>query len=136
MTDERSTDPLVLRERAQQQFVALRASMLAVEATFKHEADVAGALIGVLAGDDTVTKIVEPFDVTGERVRLNNVLDSYETRRREARLSLWRLLLSEGCTINDVSRMFGLSRQLVSRQLNAASSPDPAPEPTLDAASD
>ena len=109
----------VSRAAALESFAALRQSMLDVVATFSHEAEISERLLEVLASDVPITDLVARFDVTGERVRLNNVLDTYETRRRQARASLWRIMLAEGCPVGEVSRIFGLSRQLVSRQLKA-----------------
>jgi hypothetical protein len=106
-------------ERAQGAFEELHKTMLAVVDTFEHDAVVASNLANRLGRDTPITELVERFDVSAARLRLTSALDAFETQRRNARVALWRVMISEGCSIGEVSRIFGLSRQLVSRQLHA-----------------
>ena len=93
--------------------------MLAVVDTFDHGAVVMSDLAKQLGHDTPIAELVENFDVSAARQRLTTVLDAYETQRRNARVALWRVMIREGCSIGEVSRIFGLSRQLVSRQLHS-----------------
>ncbi|HSB85766.1 MAG TPA: hypothetical protein VLD86_05625 [Ilumatobacteraceae bacterium] len=108
------------RDVARGAFQALRAAMRDAEATFAHEAQVAEALMRALGTESSMTELAARFPIAEERTRLTRALDEYETRRRAARVALWRVMLAEGCSIGEVSRIFGLSRQLVSRQLRDA----------------
>ena len=88
-------------------------------ATFSHEAVVAEALLSALDGAASISKLAADYPISEERSRLTAALDNFESCRRTARVALWRLMLAEGCSIGEISRIFGLSRQLVSRQLRA-----------------
>lgn len=98
-------------------FEQLHTAMLGVVDMFTHESQVTTALLGVLAQRTPITTLVGNFDITSERAGVTAALDGYETARRHARVALWRVMLAEGCSIGEISRIFGLSRQLVSRQL-------------------
>ncbi len=105
------------RTQARQAFHKLRVAMEDAAATFAHEARVATAMLDALDNEPSLTVLASNFPIAEERKRLTVVLDDYETCRRDARIALWQLLLSEGRSIGEISRIFGLSRQLVSRQL-------------------
>jgi len=105
------------RLHARSAFEALRSSMVDAAELFGHEADVASALLHALDVEPSITKLTARFPINEERTKLNAALDRYEVTRRSARVALWRVMLSEGCSIGEVSRIFGVSRQLVSRQL-------------------
>jgi hypothetical protein len=94
-----------------------------VSATFAHETQVATALLRALDTEPSITKLTARFPVVEERSRQVTALDAYESCRREARIALWRVMLAEGCSIGEISRIFGLSRQLVSRQLRDSQPP-------------
>jgi hypothetical protein len=106
-------------QHAQSAFEELHKAMLAVVDIFEHDAVVASNVAKRLGRDTPISELVENFDVSSARQRLTAVLDSFETQRRNARVALWRVMISEGCSIGEVSRIFGLSRQLVSRQLHS-----------------
>ena len=57
------------------------------------------------------------FNIRSERTALTERLGSLERTRTAARLALWRLQVAEGATIAEVARLWGFSRQLVSRAL-------------------
>jgi hypothetical protein len=57
------------------------------------------------------------FNIQAERIALTERLGSLERTRAAARLALWRLQVAEGATIAEVARVWGFSRQLVSRAL-------------------
>ena len=89
-------------------------------ATFAHEAGVAAAMLNAIDNESSLTNLVASFPIAEQRKRLVVSLENYETCRRDARIALWHLMLSEGLSIGEISRIFGLSRQLVSRQLRDA----------------
>ena len=70
----------------------------------------------VVAGSAAV-EMSSRFDVGTVRARFTEGLNGIERARGAARLSLWRLQLSEGSSITDIARAWGISRQLVSRAL-------------------
>ena len=78
----------------------------------------------VLRSDASLTETLSGFDFSMERSRLTTVLDEFEATRREARLAAWRLMAAEGCSIGEMARIFGLSRQLISRQLRLVAPED------------
>ncbi len=112
-----ASDGNTTRQRARLAFEGLRAAMLDAAATFNHEAEVIAKLLVALDQQPSITALTSAFPISEERVHLTAALDNYETYRRDARIELWRVMLDEGCSIGEISRIFGLSRQLVSRQL-------------------
>ena len=108
------------RTPARQAFDELRAAASVATATFAHETKVAIAALNAIDNESSVTVLAANFPIAEDHRRLTVALDNYETCRRNARVALWRLMLSEGCSIGEISRIFGLSRQLVSRQLRDA----------------
>ncbi|MGZ4765165.1 MAG: hypothetical protein ACXVH5_04925 [Ilumatobacteraceae bacterium] len=111
------SDGNTTRQQARLAFEGLRAAMLDAAATFDREAEVIAKLLVALDHEPSITALTSGYPIAQERERLTLVLDAYETHRRDARIELWRVMLDEGCSIGEVSRIFGLSRQLVSRQL-------------------
>jgi hypothetical protein len=59
------------------------------------------------------------FDVPSIRTSLTDRLNCVERARNASRRSLWRMQASEGRTIAEIARMWGLSRQLISRALRS-----------------
>jgi hypothetical protein len=57
------------------------------------------------------------FDLGSVRMTLTERLTSLERTRYAARFALWRLQVAEGTSIAEIARMWGFSRQLVSRAL-------------------
>jgi hypothetical protein len=100
--------------------------MVEAAAMFGHEAELTTRLLQAFATEPSITQLASDFPISAERNRLTFALDAYETCRREARIAFWRILLAEGCSIGEIGRIFGLSRQLVSRQLrdDASAQPD------------
>src|SRR3954454_22614088 len=104
------------RLHARSAFEALRSSMVDAAELFGHEADVASALLHALDGEPSITKLTARFPINEQRIKLTAALDRYEVTRRSARVALWRVMLSEGCSIGEVSRIVGVPRQLLSPQ--------------------
>jgi hypothetical protein len=59
------------------------------------------------------------FDIPTLRSSLTDGLERVEQARMASRRALWRLQISEGKSIADIARSWGLSRQLVSRALSS-----------------
>ena len=66
-----------------------------------------------------IDRLIEPEAV---RAGVSRALSDLERARHHARRLLFQLLQSEGCTLTEIGRMWGISRQLVSRLVN-----EPAP---------
>jgi hypothetical protein len=111
------SDDTTSRIRARQTFEGLRTAMLDAAAAFSHDAAVVSQFLTALDGESNITALAAAYPISQERVRLASALENYETSRRDARIELWRVMLDEGCSIGEIGRIFGLSRQLVSRQL-------------------
>jgi hypothetical protein len=60
------------------------------------------------------------MDIPSIQSRLTDRLNQIERARSTGRVSFWRLLAAEGTTTAEIARMWGLSRQLVSRALTAS----------------
>ncbi|MGZ6979342.1 MAG: hypothetical protein ACXVJW_14620 [Acidimicrobiia bacterium] len=68
-----------------------------------------------LAGGGRASDMAALFDVPAIRWTLTDAISETERARTTSRVSLWRLQIAEGTTIAEVARIWGLSRQLVSR---------------------
>ncbi len=117
------SDDETARARARHTFEGLRTAMLDAAAAFTHDASVVSNLLAALADEPNITALAAAYPISQEQVRLATALDNYETYRRDARIELWRVMLDEGCSIGEIGRIFGLSRQLVSRQLKDSRQP-------------
>ena len=65
-----------------------------------------------------VTDFAEVIDPKSMRASLSNVLDTLEQSRHQSQRLLFHLLLAEGMSMSEIGRMWGISRQLVSRLVN------------------
>ena len=108
------------RAHVREAFEKLRAAMDVAAATFTHGAGVATAMLDAIDNEPSLTNLVASFPVAEQRKSLTVSLENYETCLRDVRIALWRVMRSEGCTIGEISQIFGLSRQRVSRQLRDA----------------
>lgn len=64
-------------------------------------------------------------DVPGVRAGVTAAIAQFEQTRREARVATVRLAIAEGRSIGAVARMFGLSRQRLSRLMQQAAKDEP-----------
>src|SRR4051812_21935443 len=103
----------------------LGVAMRRVGEVFAEEHVYIDHLLAALKGPGTLTEKLAHFDLSTERTSMMATLDEFETARREARLAAWVLMASEGCSIGEMGRIFGLSRQLISRQLRDRLSVEP-----------
>jgi len=72
-----------------------------------------------LASGGRASDMTALFDLKAVRTSATDHLNRIERARSVSRLSLWRLQLAEGATIAGIARLWGFSRQLVSRALAA-----------------
>jgi DNA-directed RNA polymerase specialized sigma subunit len=70
-----------------------------------------------------IDRLIEPESV---RATVSRSIVELERARHDAQRLLFQLLYSEGQTMTDIGRMWGISRQLVSRLINE---PGPDDEP-------
>ena len=103
--------PETLVQSIEQLATALRAAIETL--TIDHA--VAMSLIEGIRSDETIEAIVTRNDMATVRERMTAALIEIEAARGLARAELFRALLREGHTIGQVSRMWGISRQLASR---------------------
>ena len=82
-----------------------------------HQAELVTEMLTAIDTEPSLAVLTANLPIAAVRNRLSVALDTYETCRRDARIALWRVMLDEGCSIGEISRIVGLSRQLVSRQL-------------------
>jgi hypothetical protein len=84
-----------------------------------HDAASAWMLVGehVSRGGSVqeITTLVDPAELRG---RVSDALDGWERARHRAQQLVYRLSALDGESITDISRRWGVSRQLVSRMLN------------------
>lgn len=109
LRDEALRDLDALREAVVDARTNLRSYQSALEKNYRH-----------LRGGGRVSDMQALFDVCAMRTSLTSRLDRVERARSMSRLSLWRVQLTEGTTIAEIGRVWGLSRQLVSRALAGA----------------
>ncbi len=76
---------------------------------------VAVSLIEGLRSDESIEAIVRSNKMASVREGMTDALVELEAARGHARAELFRALLREGHTIGQISRMWGISRQLASR---------------------
>ena len=68
-----------------------------------------------IEGGMTLTESFRIRDSATWSRRVSLLLDDFEARRRDTRSSIAAVLLSEGRSVTDVGRAFGVSHQLASR---------------------
>ena len=73
-----------------------------------------------LARGGAAADLHEAFDIAAVREALLKAADELETARRNSRLAIFVMQQSEGRSASDISRGWGLSRQLVSRSMKDA----------------
>lgn len=108
-------------ETARQRY---RASLGRLDASY-HELqaallDGAAALIAIRSHLDrggTAAQFLDTVQPRPLRANIASALTDFERARHESNRLLWRLLLAEGKTRTEIGRIFGVSRQLVSRLL-------------------
>jgi hypothetical protein len=79
-----------------------------------------GVAIERLAAGTDVADALDDAHAARTRQALTAALDAFEQHRHRARLSLTAAGIEEGMTINAISRAWGISRQLASRDAKEA----------------
>ncbi len=79
-----------------------------------------------LAQGGTVSDVEKFLEPEPLRASLSDAITELERARHETQRLMFRLLHSEGRTMTDIGRTYGISRQLVSRLVNE---PDPPSAP-------
>ncbi|MGO8872402.1 MAG: hypothetical protein ACLQPH_13565 [Acidimicrobiales bacterium] len=85
----------------------------------QREASLRQALEAFSSGHD-FGEALNAARIAEERVDLNEALASLEQCRRETRLAGFRAALDHGVSINELSRIWGFSRQMASRYAKEA----------------
>jgi AraC-like DNA-binding protein len=68
-------------------------------------------------------QVMAAIGVSDLRAELVEHLEHFETARHTMRVACFRVSLDEGLTVADVARLWGISRQLVSRLINEETTP-------------
>jgi hypothetical protein len=76
--------------------------------------------IGRIDTADSIAALMHSIDMARAREHLTGALTQLENARAQARLELFRTLQAEGCSIGEIARMWGISRQLASRIVRTA----------------
>ena len=82
-----------------------------------REHAVAASIRDQLRGGQSLRSILDHVGMSDARVDLTGALSRLEEGRRLARIDLFRALNNQGCSIGEIARLWGVSRQLVSRML-------------------
>ena len=92
-------------------------SLQAAIETLTHDLAVVTAIREGLRSTKPVATVVADARLAIERSRLTDAIIELERARGQARNWLFRALHSEGVSIGEISRLWGMSRQLASRIL-------------------
>jgi PAS domain S-box-containing protein len=84
---------------------------------FEREITLTERNLDAVRGGIELRAMLSGSTTSTSRDNLTGAISSVEEARRVARLHLFRGLLAEGCSIGDVARIWGVSRQLASRIL-------------------
>lgn len=106
LRDQAVSDLQALIDDATEARKNLRAYQTALEKNHRH-----------LARGGRMSETPLMFDIRSVRAALTDRLDRLERARNAARLSIWRLQVAESTSIAEIARVWGFSRQLVSRAL-------------------
>jgi DNA-directed RNA polymerase specialized sigma24 family protein len=118
---EASTDEDLARLRQEYIDVALPALRDVTQRVHEALDEAAGALSVVrdhLRSGGRVSDFASLIDPIPLRAGVSATLNEFEHVRHEAQRAMFRLLRAEGMSISDIARMWGISRQLVSRMLH------------------
>jgi hypothetical protein len=121
-TDDDQND---LRARFLASLDVLAAASDRVTEALRRGEDARGEVRRHVAQGGTVSDVERFFEPEPLRASLSDALTDLERARHETQRLMFRLLHSEGRTMTDIGRTWGISRQLVSRLINE-------PEPRSD----
>ena len=112
----RAAREVFVEPRLEQFLATIRDTIDSLE---REHAVVAHVLDELRDGHD-LRAIVEHAGTTIERDHMTAALSRLEEARRLTRVEMFRALTREGCSLGEIARMWGVSRQLVSRILRDA----------------
>lgn len=78
---------------------------------------------GHLDRGTSASELHDSLDIATARETLSQAAAEFQAARHASRLSVFRLQAAEGMSIAEIARVWGLSRQLVSRMMKDAAGP-------------
>ena len=93
----------------------LRRAMQMLEDALHADVVAAAGLESGLAGSRPAIEVMNGVQMADIRTSLTARAREFDVARKAARQAIIALLISEGATLKDVARIFGVSRQLASR---------------------
>jgi DNA-binding NtrC family response regulator len=93
----------------------LAAAMDKVIDTLRRDREIALAAVQQLRRDESVVTIAVRNDMSAVRERLTGALHNLDSARAQARREIFHALQREGQSVGQIARLWGISRQLVSR---------------------
>ena len=103
------------RNQAVEAVSELRRAMQSLEDALHANVVAAAGLESDFAGSLPAIEVMNGVQMADIRTGLTARAREFDVARKAARQAIIALLLSEGATLKDVSRIFGVSRQLASR---------------------
>jgi hypothetical protein len=95
----------------QQEAASLRKSLRSYETALRQ-------VCGRIERDDVLHEAMKKVGLSDLRVDLVERLTSFEVARHRMRVACFRMSLTEGLSMTEVARLWGISRQLASRMVN------------------
>jgi hypothetical protein len=109
-TDEKAAALAGLRE-LQKDVASLRKSLRVAETGLDR-------VCRRLEAGHPLHEVIDEIGLTEMRVDLRERLSTFEVARHRMRVACFRLSLTEGMSIAEIARLWGISRQLASRMIN------------------
>ncbi len=107
------------RNQAVEAVGELRRAMQLLEDALHANVAAAARLESGLAGSLPAIEVMNGVQMADIRTSLTARTHEFDVARKAARQAITALLISEGATLKDVARVFGVSRQLASRLARA-----------------
>lgn len=112
-----NSSPTPNREVAIHAFERLVSALRSTIDTLNHELSVSAVLIEGLQSSTSLVNVARDAEISVERARLTDSITELESARYYARECYFQALNQEGASIGQISRLWGISRQLASRIL-------------------
>ena len=103
------------RTQAVEAIGELRRAMQTLEDALHASVAAAAGLESGLAGSLPAIEVINGVQMADLRTGLTARTHEFDVARKAARQAIIAVLISEGATLKDVARIFGVSRQLASR---------------------
>ncbi len=124
MTDEAGGAPPDLRAQALEEMGRLLEAAEVLRQDLGGHVEACRAIIDGIGRSDPLVGVMESAGSPSWRPRLTDSLLNYERLRHRARLRLIALGRSEGMAVEDVERLWAITRQLANRSIREAESLD------------